>query len=178
MSSNESWKKAGGKNKHGNPTGTREIVEKYKAIGLDDLDCNNYEQCGIAARVAAYKCDRAPARIAHLLDKETHKGNKAALKCEALAEEAEASLEEVEHAAREEARQLAREKAETDFDEAGTTMDEAEVADVEADEHAHALIRVPLSPVEDLKDGNSTVREELNVSPVKLPMDCVSELST
>lgn len=178
MSSNESWKKAGGKNKYGKPTGTREIVEKYKAVGLDDLDCNNYKQYGIRARVAGYECDRAPARIAHLLDKETHKGNKAALKCEALSEEDEASLEQVEHAAREEARQLARDDAETNFDEAGTTKDEAKVADVKADENAHALILVPLSHVEDLEDGNSTARGELNSSPFKLPMDCVAELST
>lgn len=140
MSSNESWKKAGGKTKHGEPTGRREIVEKYKAAGTDNLDCNNYKQDGIRARVAAYKCDRAPAWIAHLLDKETRKGNKAALKCEVLAEEDETSLEEVEHAAREEARQLAREEAEPDFKEAEATKDQAEVADVEADENAHALI--------------------------------------
>lgn len=86
-----------------------------------------------------------------MLDKETHKGNKAALKCEVLAEEDEASLEEeedeasleeVEHAAREEARQLARAGAATDFVEAETTKGEAEVAGVEAAEYSHAFIFV------------------------------------
>lgn len=55
VSSNENWKKGGGKTKRGKPTGRREVIEKYKAIGFDSLHHPNPKQARIRRSVRAYE---------------------------------------------------------------------------------------------------------------------------
>lgn len=50
VSSNENWKKEGGKAKRGKPVGRREVLEKHKAIGIDAIECGNRKQIEDDAR--------------------------------------------------------------------------------------------------------------------------------
>lgn len=109
-SSSERRKNAGSKTKHGRPTGRREVVEKYKAIGLKTLDCRNYKQYGIQARVVGF--NRYANSLVPSLARENRHASKHALRDEILADEDEASLEYAEHKAHEEARRLAQEEME------------------------------------------------------------------
>ncbi|KAK7737619.1 hypothetical protein SLS63_002748 [Diaporthe eres] len=102
MSSNESWKKAGGKTKHGRPTGRREVLEKYKAIGLESLNCGNRKQLGIEIRVFGYGSNRDAILLVPMLAKERRRANKLALQDQLLSLENDECREEAEHEAREE----------------------------------------------------------------------------
>lgn len=109
-SSSESRKKAGNKTKHGRPAGRREVVEKYKAIGVENLDCRNYKQYGIRARVFGFS--RYANSLAPSLTKENRHAYKHALGVEILADEDEAYQECAEHKAHEEACRLAQKENE------------------------------------------------------------------
>lgn len=54
VSSNEKWKKSGGKTKRGKPVGPREVAEKYKVVGYDTIEVRNLQQLRIEYRVWGY----------------------------------------------------------------------------------------------------------------------------
>ncbi|KAG6354009.1 hypothetical protein INS49_004980 [Diaporthe citri] len=99
VSSNQNWKKAGRKTKRGKPTGRREVVEKYKAIGLDTLGCGNRKQQAIRGRVFGYVFNE-PSIVAPMLAKERRRANKPALQDQLLSLENKESQEESWHEAR------------------------------------------------------------------------------
>lgn len=100
-SSNQNWKNAGRKTKRGKPTGRREVVEKYKAMGMDTLDCSNRKQQATRDRVFAYGFNE-PSFIAPMFAQERRRANKLALQDQLRSLENEESQEEAEHEAREE----------------------------------------------------------------------------
>ena len=95
VSSNKSLKKAGGKTKHGKPTGRREVLEKYKAINLNTLDCDNHKQLGIQDRVFGYAVDRYATFVVPILSNERLRTNRLTLRDQVLSFENEESPEEV-----------------------------------------------------------------------------------
>ncbi|KAI7782603.1 hypothetical protein LA080_013091 [Diaporthe eres] len=100
--SNENWKKAGGKTKHGRPTGRREVLEKYKAIGLDSLNCGNRKQLRIEIRVFGYGFNKDARFLVPMLAKERRRANNLALQDQLLSLEIEESQDEAEREGREE----------------------------------------------------------------------------
>lgn len=96
VSSNENWKKAGGKTKRGKPVGRREVLEKYKAIGLARLDCGNHKQLGIMSRVLVLDSNQEVELIARKFPKERRRANKLALRDQILSLANEEYLEETE----------------------------------------------------------------------------------
>lgn len=101
VSSNPNWKKAGRKTKRGKPTGRREVVEKYKAIGMDTLDCGNRKQRAIRDRVFGYGFSER-SFVAPTLATERRRANKLAFQDQILSLEMEESQEEADQEAREE----------------------------------------------------------------------------
>lgn len=102
VSWNENWKEAGGKTKHGKPTGRREVLEKYKAIGLDSLNCGNRKQLGIEIRVFGYGFNKDASFLVPMLAKERRRANKLALQDQLVSLENDECREEAEREAREE----------------------------------------------------------------------------
>lgn len=102
VSSNENGKNAGGKTKHGKPTGRREVLEKYKAIGLDSLNCGNRKELTIQNRVLGYGFNGDASFLVPMLAKERRRANKLAVQDQLLSLENKESQEEAEYEAREE----------------------------------------------------------------------------
>lgn len=108
MSSNQNWKKGGGKTKRGKPTGRREVIEKYKSIGYGSFERENRKVAGIAMRVGAYRDTQFPRILRSLHARLRRHGNGLALRDQLLSVEDEASPREVEDEAREEASEMWR----------------------------------------------------------------------
>ncbi|KAJ0123980.1 hypothetical protein J7T55_012453 [Diaporthe amygdali] len=90
LSSNENWKKGGGKTKRGKPTGRREVVEKYKAIGAHTIEDRNRKQYGIEARAWQWGLDKDDDNfLGAIFAKERRQANKLALQDQLLALEEE-----------------------------------------------------------------------------------------
>lgn len=107
MSSNENWKKSGGKTKRGKPTGRREVIEKYKAIGFDSLEHPNLKQARIMRSVGAYSDTNLKCSCCARLRR---RANWISLQDHLLSVEDGAFQEEVEAEAREEVRKMWRQK--------------------------------------------------------------------
>lgn len=105
MSSNKSRKNVGRKTKHGRPTGRREVLEKYKAIGVDTLVRGTLKHEAIQDRVLG-SAFTGPSFIVPIPAEERRRTNRLTLQDQLLSLGHEESREGAEHEAREECREM------------------------------------------------------------------------